>query len=714
MEKQRQEMEGMSQRAKNMPGAGRQRVSWPGDRSLRRCLPLKIAVHLAMFIAFIVLMVTFVFGCLFAQMTLQRNETVVNETGNGYFQTELFLSDYCDALNRLSVVFATWAEYDAYGNPEEMAMWQDEYIRDYVNLQYAVYDTEGNLIASSPDFDASAAEAAGEGGTGSGGGQIFYYSNDFNGLELFKTQTRDTGNDHVTGSNFMPYFWYVFDAPQLKTHVGYIYTYVSGELVPGDAFYFHSRVCQSLETWKLPALCMAIGAVTVFVAGLIYTLLAAGWSRHEPELKLWWFDRIYTEPAVGLILLVEALFATAIAAFLGMTLAGRYMDDMLVAALLLPLAYIAGMFCIYSLARRGKAHNFISRSLIWKLCHGIYRVIYQGLINNHLMRKYISVVLGLGVVDFILLWLALSWGSVLFLLVVTVLFVCEFIYVGRKLMAIQDIAKGAREIASGHLDYKIDTKDMGSGVFLEFAGNINNIGQGLNRAVDESIKSERMKADLITNVSHDIKTPLTSIINYVDLLKRLDITDEPAREYIDILDSKSQRLKMLIEDLVEASRASSGNITLERSNIELNELVMQAAGTYVERYEQRHLTLVCTPAPQPLMIWADGRRMYRVLDNLLNNAFKYAMEGSRVYIDLYKENENACFVMKNISQAPLNISAEELTQSFVRGDASRTTEGSGLGLSIAQSLVELHGGSFKLHLDGDLFKAIIRLPLAED
>ncbi len=454
----------------------------------------------------------------------------------------------------------------------------------------------------------------------------------------------------------------------------------------------------------------AIAAIFVYIICLIYTLVAAGWSKHYEDVHIYWFDKIYTEIAAAIYVGICVLFV-----FVGYQMLDYFFSGM-------DLGYTILLFCglmgcyglvmagIYSIARRAKAHNLLRQSLIYKFFHGVYKVIYQGFINNNLLRKYISVVLGLGVLDLILLQIFLKADSLWTRAIIAFILACEFIYIGRKLVAIQEIAKGAKEIAEGHLDYKIDTNGMGSGVFLEFANNINNIGLGLNRAVDESIKSERMKANLITNVSHDIKTPLTSIINYVDLLKRQNITEEPSREYIDILDSKSQRLKMLIDDLVEASRASTGNIVLECTPIDFFELVQQVSGNFEEKFAQRRLSLVITPPEETLMVYADGRRMFRVLENIFNNACKYAMEESRVYIDILYDAQTVCLVMKNISQAPLNISAEELTQRFVRGDESRSTEGSGLGLSIAQSLVELHGGKFSVYLDGDLFKVIVSVP----
>jgi len=222
-----------------------------------------------------------------------------------------------------------------------------------------------------------------------------------------------------------------------------------------------------------------------------------------------------------------------------------------------------------------------------------------------------------------------------------------------------------------------------------------------------SMKNERLKADLITNVSHDIKTPLTSIINYVDLLKREDIPNERAQNYLEVLEQKSQRLKQLTEDLLEASKISSGNITLQMERINFVELVYQTGGEFNEKFEAKGLTAITKLPREPVVIMADGRRIWRVVENLYNNVAKYAMANTRVYVDMTMEEDWVTLSIKNISQNALNIQADELTERFIRGDVSRSTEGSGLGLSIAKNLTELMGGEFEIYLDGDLFKVSI-------
>lgn len=262
-----------------------------------------------------------------------------------------------------------------------------------------------------------------------------------------------------------------------------------------------------------------------------------------------------------------------------------------------------------------------------------------------------------------------------------------------------------------------NTRISESGLFVinrQMAAAVNDLGDGLRHALQEQMKSERMKADLITNVSHDLKTPLTSIINYVDLLKREELHNEKANEYLEVLDQKSQRLKQLTEDLVEASRASSGNVVLDIRRIDVKELLMQTCGEFVERFEARGLQLVENFPQNPQYVDADGRRLWRIIENLFRNVEKYAMPHTRVYLDLINDGDRVAFSLKNISENPLNISPEELTERFTRGDESRSTEGSGLGLSIAKDLTEIQQGTFEIYLDGDLFKVTVSFPIASE
>ena len=262
-----------------------------------------------------------------------------------------------------------------------------------------------------------------------------------------------------------------------------------------------------------------------------------------------------------------------------------------------------------------------------------------------------------------------------------------------------------------------NTRISESGLFAinrQMAAAVNDLGDGLRHALQEQMKSERMKADLITNVSHDLKTPLTSIINYVDLLKREELHNEKANEYLEVLDQKSQRLKQLTEDLVEASRASSGNVVLDIRRIDVKELLMQTSGEFVERFEARGLQLIENFPQNPQYVDADGRRLWRIIENLFRNVEKYAMPHTRVYLDLINDGDRVAFSLKNISENPLNISPEELTERFTRGDESRSTEGSGLGLSIAKDLTEIQKGTFEIYLDGDLFKVTVSFPIASE
>ena len=308
-----------------------------------------------------------------------------------------------------------------------------------------------------------------------------------------------------------------------------------------------------------------------------------------------------------------------------------------------------------------------------------------------------------------------------FIVLMLLKIICAIAYMGFVCM-MQELFMGGDQLAKGEYGHKVNTRFM-FGKFKEHGENLNHINEGVQLAVDDRMKSERMKTELITNVSHDIKTPLTSIINYVDLLQKEDIEKEPEASYIEVIARQSARLKKLIVDLVDASKASTGNVKVELVNMDANMIAEQASGEYIDKLMQKNITLVTNLAKDRAGIEADGRHLWRVFDNLLNNAFKYTMPGTRLYVNTYitdedgnvirdltksiKEPAKVCIEFKNISEAPLNISSDELMERFVRGDSSRNTEGSGLGLSITRSLCQLQHADFNIVIDGDLFKAVI-------
>lgn len=378
------------------------------------------------------------------------------------------------------------------------------------------------------------------------------------------------------------------------------------------------------------------------------------------------------------------------------------------------IVYIFNIEMILSFIRRISAKSFINSLLLIKVIKKINKYIKYIYDSRSFSAKKILqlIVYLLGNIIFggLLLVGFETQTTLLVLFSIIVLGVLDF-YVLKKLVedlsGARKIISTANEISSGNLKAKVDIEQLSCDK-KELAEALNSIGDGLEKAVDKSIRDERMKAELITNVSDDIKTPLTSIINYVDLLKREDVNNEKAKEYLNVLDKKSQRLKQLIEDLVEASKASTGNIEFQKVPLNINELFNQVIAEYYEKFDSKNLKLVSNISKEIMSICADGRRCYRVIDNLFQNIYKYALEGSRVYLDVYKEDGDIVMAVKNISKEELNINAEELTERFVRGEKSRTSEGSGLGLSIAKNLVELQGGKFDLSIDGDLFKIIIR------
>ena len=466
----------------------------------------------------------------------------------------------------------------------------------------------------------------------------------------------------------------------------------------GQAPSYSYLVCSWLlaHTGLAIFLTVLCGLLTLFC--FCFSMASAGhWQNHE-GIHLTWLDKI---PADVWIIALPSAF------FIGWDTFYSEWGQILFCAALIPVTLL--FLCVF--AAQCKAGTVIRGSLtarvlrlLWRILRGVTLWLWRIVTGIPLVWKTALVTAALAFLEFILY---VSPSRDPLFLVVKVLEILAVLAIALNLRTLE---KNGEQLSEGDLSTPVDTKRL-FGAFRRYGQAMNRLQSGMESAVQEQMRAERMKTELITNVSHDIKTPLTSIVNYVDLLKKEDIPSPAAREYITVLDRQSKRLKKLTEDLVEASKASSGALPVDLQPTDVSVLFSQITGEYQDRLADCHLTLVTQPpAGQPVVL-ADSKLLSRVMDNLVSNICKYAMPETRVYVSGVTADGQMTMSFKNISRAELNISPDELMERFVRGDTSRHTEGSGLGLSIARSLVHLMGGTFRLSIDADLFRADVTLPL---
>lgn len=484
--------------------------------------------------------------------------------------------------------------------------------------------------------------------------------------------------------------------------------YTSGSVSSGNADKYQELFTYAYE---LRYVSIAVLVVSLILEAFVFVFLlsAAGHHGETGEIRPSFIDKIPFDLYTALTVFAGIFLIAAMAEVSYSNTA--MLVVVLIAALGVIAALISLLWCM-SLAVRIKLGTTIKSCIIYRvgawclrLIKKVFYTFKDGLKAIPMFPRAVLIIAAILFVEF--LWIAIagtSPGKQLFgWFIERAVLVLATLY---ALLSMKQLLEAGQRIAKGELDCKVDTSKL-RGPFKEHGENLNSITDGMNRAVGERMKSERFRTELITNVSHDIKTPLTSIINYVDLLEKEQPENEKMREYLEVLDRQSAKLKKLIDDLLEASKASSGSLSVNLTECELGILLDQMAGEYSEKLSAAGLELILTKPEESVKIMADGRHMWRIFDNLLNNICKYAQRGTRVYLDLTADALKAAVTFRNISATRLNISGDELTERFVRGDSSRNTEGSGLGLSIAQSLAQLQKGALDITVDGDLFKVVL-------
>lgn len=524
-----------------------------------------------------------------------------------------------------------------------------------------------------------------------------------------ETTVETTADDHpadLPGSKVHAYISYQrFD----YAHVT-ITGYIRQTLAAKDRIYFEAYYTNLLVENRNTLIWLTAVLFVLCLALVIFLLCAAGHKEGVEGIHLNWVDRIPLDLYLALALAIGSCVL-----MLGVDATGvDFVPAVILLAILLALAVLLVMSVLMTLSTRFKSGAFWKNTLVYR-CLCLLSRMGKGLKDGlsycakhlHLYWQAGLIFAGVTLLEFLVV---AAFGSESICVIWFLAKLVETPLLVLILISLQKLKAGGEALAEGNLNASVDLRHM-YGVLRSHGENLNSIAQGMQKAVQQQLKSERFRTDLITNVSHDIKTPLTSIVNYVDLLKKEDVQPEKAKEYIAVLDRQSARLKKLTEDLVEASKASSGTLPVHLEAVDVNVLLSQVSGEYQSRFELCKLEPIVKLSSEDPQILADGKLLWRVFDNLLSNICKYAMPGTRVYFTSEVQDGRVSISFKNISNYPLDITADELLERFVRGDSSRSTEGSGLGLSIAQSLTGLQKGTFDLVVDGDLFKANLSFPL---
>lgn len=448
---------------------------------------------------------------------------------------------------------------------------------------------------------------------------------------------------------------------------------------------------------------MTVSALAAIIA-FGFLIIASGHRSGREEIVTTFIDRVALE-TLSIVYIVVFFCAMAfISELVYIHPLSLYLRGYLLILMCLMVCVITIVFML-SIAVRIKNHTIWKNSFIYRICKSLKKLCCYVIKHTDIILKT-CIVWGVWTIFKVILMIACDdYGVSIFILCMGAL--AETVVLLLVILQLKKLQTGAMLLAQGKLTEKIDTSRM-QWEFKKHGNNLNSIAEGMACAVDERMKSEHLKTELITNVSHDIKTPLTSIINYVDLLEKTQLQDETQKEYLAVLHRQSEKLKKLIEDLIEASKASTGNLPVAMEKLEADVFLTQIIGEFEEKFNDNCLQIVLNKPTETVCVYADGRHLWRVADNLMNNICKYALPNSRVYINLEKTQNEVCIIFRNISKYPLNITGEELMERFVRGDSSRNTDGNGLGLSIAGSLMELMNAKLELYIDGDLFKVILR------